>query len=172
MEPHNPGMMCASSSGSLWYEHYRLHQLDCSSSPCPIPVKIDCHSTVHDMCCAEVEDTPLLVVACGYRGVEAYNITTEELVWDIMRSIPLNEKPIYARGITGDNCGRLFVIDDQNKCIHVFSVIGKYVTTLLRKGERGIGELGKIRWSESLSGLIVVHGKGRHTKINLIKIQS
>ena len=124
------------------------------------------------MCFAEVEDTPLLVLVCGYHGVEAYNITTEELVWDVIRSIPLNEKPIFARSIDTDNHGRLFVLNEQNKCIHIFSVVGKFITTLLRKGERGVGELRKIRWSESLSGPIVVHGKGRNTKINLIKIQS
>ena len=175
-------MMCAHSNGSLWYESgnyvtfgptlYELHQLDCSSSPSLIPFEISYRRTVRDICCAELEGIPLLVTVSGYRGVTAYNTNTEEEVWSIEGEIPFNEKTLFARGITSDKHDRLFVLDDRNKCIHVFSVKGKYVTTLLRKGEQGIAELREIRWSEGLSGLIVVHGYGRNTQISIIKIQS
>ena len=179
--PHRAGMICASSNSSLWYESrdlaffgptlYKLHQLDCSSSPSLTPFEVSYRNRVRDICYAELEGIPLLVTVSGYRGVTAYNTNTVKELWSIEGEIPFNEKTLFARGITADEHGRLFVLDDRNKCIHVFSVKGKYVTTLLRKGEQGIAELREIRWSEGLSGLIVVHGYGRNTQISIIKIQ-
>ena len=93
------------------------------------------------MCCAELEGTLLLVAACGYSGLRAYNPSTKYPVWEFLSEIPFNQKDLFARNIATDDHGRLFVLDDKNKCIHVFSVGGKFVTTLLRKGERGLGEL-------------------------------
>ena len=86
--------------------------------------------------------------------------------------MPLSEKHLDARGITADKHGRLFVGDEENKCIHIFSIDGKFITTLLREGEQGLGELYHICWSEQLSGLIVAHRKDNKTWISLVKIQS
>ena len=157
----DPGIMCASSNGSLWYQiyipndpfefdefdlmfnlygktysspPYELHQLDCSSSPSS-PVKVfSRRKIVYDMCCAELEGNPLLVTVGGYIGVTAHNTSTGEFLWSTRGSIPYSQKDMFARGITADEHGRLFVLDARNKCIHVFSVYGKYVTTVLRKG--------------------------------------
>ena len=153
-------------------EYYYLHQLDCSSSPSSPVEMFSTRKRVYDMCCAELEGNPLLVTVSGYRGVTAYNTRTKEVVWSTERDIPLIQKDMFARGITTDEHGRLFVLDARNKCIHVFSVHGKYVTTMLRKGEQGIAEPRQVRWSEGLSGLIVVHGKDKNTRISFIKIQS
>ena len=124
------------------------------------------------MCYAEFDGKSLLVVACSDDGVKAYNMDTKELVWSIIGEMPLSEKPLKALGITADKHGRLFVRDEENKCIHIFSIDGKFVTTLLREGEQGLGELNNICWSKELSGLIVVHRKDDKTWISLVKIQS
>ena len=172
-------MVCASSQSSLWYQSgysctdfFGLHELNSSSSPCLTQFEVSYDKTVYDICCAELKGSPLLVTVKGYIGVTAYNTNTEEEVWSIRNQIPFSQDNIFARGITADQHGRLFVLDDKNKSIHVFSVNGKYVTTLLRKGEQGIGEMRKIRWSEGLSGLIVVHSNSGNTQISIIKIQS
>ena len=124
------------------------------------------------MCCAEFDGKSLLVVACSDDGVKAYNLDKKKLVWSIRGKMPLSEKPLEAEGITADKHGRPFVHDEGNKCIHIFSIDGKFVTTLLREGEQGLGALGNICWSEELSGLIVVHRKDDKTWISLVKIQS
>ena len=180
-----PGIMCSSSNSSLWYEAYTpncddfapydLHRLDCSSSPCDSGTcsrRLSRHKIVYDMCCAELEGNPILLTVGGYIGVTAYSTSTTDYLWSLRGEIPFSLKDLFAYCITTDENGRLFVLDARNKCIHIFSVYGKYVTTLLRKGEQGIGEPRKIRWSEGLSGLIVVHGKDKYTRISLIKIQS
>ena len=177
--PEEPGMVCASSQSSLWYQSgnsdtnfFGFDLLDSSSPPCLTQFKVSYSKTVYDICCAELKGIPLLVTVKGYIGVTAYNANTEEEVWCIDGQIPFSEYNIFARSITADQHGRLFVLDDRNQCIHVFSVKGRYITTLLRKGEQGIAELRKIRWSEGLSGLIVVHRNDRNTQISIVKIQS
>ena len=144
--------MCVSSKSSLSYQSgdpdttsYELHQLDCSSSPCLTRFEKSYRRTVHDLCSAELEGISLLVTVNGYRGVKAYNASTGAHVWSMEGEIPFSKNDLFARSITADEHGRLFVLDDRNKCIHVFSVKGKYVTTLLRKGEQGIAELREIR---------------------------
>ena len=178
--PDTPGNVCASSPNSLWYkssyydsDFFEL-QLDSSSSPSLTKFEVDVsyRSTVYDVCCAELEGDPLLVIVVGYRGVTAYNTDTGEEVWSMGGRMASTEKDLFARGITADQHGRLFVFDDRNRCIEVFSVYGKYITTLLKQGEEGIAEPRIIRWSEGLSGLLFVHGRGDNAQISLIRIQS
>ena len=174
--PHRPWEICTSSNSSLWYESSHgvseFHQLDCSSFPCLTSDKVLNTDCVYGMCCAEFDGKSLLVMACYDDSVKAYNTDTREMVWSIIGEMPLSEKPLVARAITSDKHGRLFVCDKGNKCIHIFSTDGKYVTTLLREGEQGLGELYHICWSEQLSGLIVVHSKDNKIWISLVKIQS
>ena len=175
--PHRPWEICTSSNSFLWYESSdgvsEFHQLDCSSFPCLTSDKVLNTDLVYGMCCAEFDGKSLLVMACYDDSVNAYNTDTREMVWSIIGAMPHSEKPLDARGITADKHGRLFVRDEGNKCIHIFSIDGKYVTTLLREGEQGLGALYKIHWSEELSGLIVAHRKGDKTWIiSRIKIES
>ena len=167
--------MCASPNSTLCYisftQRSESHQLDCSWPPCLPSVPIVHHYIVYDVCCADLNDTSLVVVACSISGIEAFNQRTAKSVWCIKGEIPFNEKHLNAFRITADDHGRLFVRDDGNKCIHIFSVDGKYVTTLLREGEQGLGKLGEIRWSEGLPGLLVAHSKDKTTWISLVKIQ-
>ena len=127
--------------------------------------------TIQDMCCVEQEGTSLLVMACSNSGVEAYNIDSKELVRSIRGKMPFTKDDLDAYYITTDEDGRLFVGDDRNNCIHLFSFDGKYVTTLLLR-ELIKGSLENIWWSKGLSGLIVSHSDEDYdTWISVIKMQ-
>ena len=169
--PHSPWEICTSSNSSLWYESYddlsEFYELDCSSLPCLTSDEVFNTGPGYGMCYAEFDGKSLLVVACSEEGLEAYNMDKKKFVWSIRGEIPLSEKRLKARRITTDKHGRLFVCDKGNKCIHIFSTDGKCVTTLLREGEQGLGELYHICWSEQLSGLIVAHRKDDKTWISL-----
>ena len=147
-----------------------FYELDCSSLSCLTSDKVFNTDSVYGICCAEFDGKSLLVMACIDLSVKAFNMDTKEIAWSIRGWIPLSKKHLDARGITADKHNRLFVGDEENKCIHIFSIDGKFVTTLLREGEQGLGELNNICWSEELSGLIVVHRKDDNTWISLIKL--
>ena len=123
------------------------------------------------MCCAEFEGRSFLFMGCSHNGLETYNTNAGEREWSVQGEIPFSEINLDAKHITTDARGHLFVHDEENKCIHIFSLNGKYVMTLLREGEQNLGELHTICWSQELSGLIVAHRKDNKSWISLIKIQ-
>ena len=61
-----------------------------------------------------------------------------------------------ARGVATDGHGRLFVSDQGNQCIHMFSADGNYNQCLWKAGDI-LGDLSKIQWSENASCFYVTH---------------
>ena len=124
------------------------------------------------MCCVELEGKSLLVTALGIEGVKAYSTRKPDLVWSAPGRFTEMEEALDAQSITVDRNDHLFVCDAGNHCIHTFTMDDKYLSTMIKEGQQGLGELRRIRWSEDLSGLIVTHRKDNDTWISLIKIQS
>ena len=168
--------MCASSKSSLWYQSYtELHLLDCSSSPCLTTDAVGNVTTeeiIDDMCCFELESKSFLVTASGTEGVKAYNTRKPDLEWSVVGRLTEMEEVVDAHSITVDRNGHVFVCDAGNHCIHTFTMDGKYISTMIKEGQQGLGELRRIRWSEDLSGLVVTHRKDNDTWISLIKMES
>ena len=170
--------MCASPGTTLWFvshpnrEHVEVKRLECSSVPLPnrdFVIRLERRFDVRDMCHVQLRWKSVIILACGIGGVRAYSTTSKSLEWSINGTLPQVDKVLDVRKITADENGHIFVLDCNNKSVHMFSVGGKYIITLLRKGEQGLGELNDIRWSEGLSGLIVLHRKDGHTSISVVK---
>ena len=170
--------MYTSPGTALWFvcypnrEHIELQRLECSSLPLPnreFVIKLDRRFDVRDMHYVQLRWKSVIVLACGIGGVRAYSVASKSLEWSVNGTLPEVDKVLDIRKVTADENCHVFVLDCNNKSVHMFSVGGKYITTLLRKGEQGLGELNDIRWSEGLSGLIVLHRKDGHTSISLVK---
>ena len=97
-------------------------------------------------CCVELESKPLLVTASGTEGVKAYNTRKPDLEWSVVGRLTEMEEAVDAQSITVDKKGRLFVCDIGNHCIHTFTMNGKYLSTMIKEGQQGLGELRRIRW--------------------------
>ena len=75
---------------------------------------------------------------------------------------------IRPKGVTTDGQGHVFVTDENNKCIQIFSAGGKYVGVLLKEGQQGLGEPRRVRWNDATSSLVVAHKKDRNIFISVI----
>ena len=170
-----PGRMCTSSSASssssnnmLVYVDHKKHPhevqwLDCSKSP-PEPaeepgsVHVQ-HDLVWDLCCAFVRNGKqrLLITTGGFDGINGHNAGTDKLEWSLKGGISGVEDEMTAEGVTSNGRGHLFVCDENNKCVHVFTTSGDLVGTVLREGEQGLGRPRLIHWCDGSSSLIVGH---------------
>ena len=69
-------------------------------------------------------------------------------------------KIVKAQGLTADENGRLFICDDNNKCVQMFNVAdGRYLGTLIENGKQGLGDPVRIVWCSRMSSLVVIHFK-------------
>ena len=170
-----PGRMCTTSSASssssnnmLVYVDHKKHPheakwLDCSTSP-PEPaedagsVHVQ-HDLIWDLCCTFVKNgnQRLLVTTGGFDGINAHNVGTDKLEWSLKGGISGVEDEMTAKGVTSDGRGHLFVCDENNKCVHVFTTSGDLVGTVLREGEQGVGRPRLIHCCDGSSSLIVGH---------------
>ena len=164
--PYQPGILCAVSTEKLVYadkNSRQLHWLDCSE-PEPKLLGITANtnlSDVQDMCIAESENETLLIVISHDRDelIHAFNSTTGQLKWTVQKKIPSGTFTSY--GVAGDGYGRLFVADDTNKCIQMFSALdGQYLGCFMNKGDQGFGNVRRLRWCETTSSLVVAHHDG------------
>ena len=64
-----------------------------------------------------------------------YNPESGSLKWSVNGTLPGVDKVLNVEKVTADENGHVFVLDCNNKCVHVFSVGGEYITTILREGE-------------------------------------
>ena len=103
-------------------------------------------------------------------GIHVFDVNKDELVWGVTGKFVDTQKDIYAKGLTSDGFGRVLVSDRANRCIQMFAVAdGRYLGSMLKEGEQGLGTLMWIRWCEKMSSLIVSHGKGDERFISVIK---
>ena len=177
-----PTRMCVTLSNILLYKNlFGLHKqrngvkwLDCqTSSPCPVngknttflhqlSDKLSENDQMWDMTVVRHKKHDLLVITTHAGKMMAVDIRSDRCQWQASEYIPNKRYPLRAMGVTADCNGHLFVRDWNNGCIHLYSVDGKFVKTLLEKGDHGIQTIRRIRWCDKNSSLIVVHsGNGR-----------
>ena len=76
----------------------------------------------------------------GQNGVFAYNMATCKQEWASCGKPPGMKNRMKASNVATDGHGRLFVCDQGNKCVHMFSADGKY-NQCLWKADDILGEV-------------------------------
>ena len=181
MAPHKPGALCAATPSTLLYVDVsksprEIHCLDLSElQPKVAAGKRVIHTkqkVIYDICCLQVGDEQLLVVAAGKGGLFAYNLNTGKLEWKVDRKPPGVEKDMEVIGVATDKSGHLFVCDlrDGNSCIHLFKASNGQYLGCLMKDEEELGIPDRIHWCEKASSLISLCLKGKW-HINAISVQ-
>ena len=107
-----------------------------------------------------VEENKEEIVIClyhGLRGIYARSLANQ-LLWNIEGAID-RQQEIRCVSVATDGRGHLFVCDEANKCIQLFSTDGLYICRLIGRGEHGLGEPFLVRWCKKTSSLIIAHSK-------------
>ena len=112
----------------------------------------------------------LVIIAAGLDGIFAYCLQSGALLWDYCDTVCDNTDVMSATDVATDGNNKIFVCDDGNGCVHVFSPDGAYVGDLIRKEERGLGLPFKISWNERYKSLLVAHKKDEIVHISSVKI--
>ena len=179
--PHQPGRLCtsATSTSILLYEDRSKHMcdvrwLECAFSPPKPAVCTNVTNTkqgqIWDMCCVQHRQKELLVTTRGFDGgVYGYNTTSGELEWRMKCKLPGVKKDISPRGVTTDGRGNIYVCDDSNECIQLFSVDGVYNGSIMKEGKPSLGEPCRIRWCYRTSSMVVAHIRNKHYRISKIQ---
>ena len=168
-----PGVLCATPSTLLYVDESKneIHWLDLSDAkPKPAAGKctIDIESKIRDVCVVKDGDKELLIVVVDeVNGVFAYNTETGKLEWKVDVAAPRIKYGMCPVGITTDGRGHLFVTDENNEFIHMFSASdGLYITDL-----KITGNPQAIRWCKKSSSLVLnVIEKGKF-HLNVINVQ-
>ena len=107
-----------------------------------------------------VEENKKEIVICLYSGSGGIYARdwSNKFLWDIEGAIS-GQNAIKCISIATDGRGHLFVCDQANSCIQLFSTDGLYIGCLVRCGEHGIGEPRIVRWCKKSSSLVVAHSK-------------
>ena len=101
----------------------------------------------------------IVLVACGIKGFKAYDVKKKQLKWCVSGKLDGLENALHVTRITSDGQESIFVCDQGNSCVIVFSFSGEYISTLVKAGEQGVGEPNEILWLKAVSLLIVAHRK-------------
>ena len=134
------------------------------------------------MCIAKHKGKTLIVLADSFEGIFAFNAQTNREEW----GFPANqlktstetedeeedeeEEEMFARSITSDEQGYLFVCDTNHRCVHVFTFDGQYQGVVFKAGEPGLGKSKIVRWCQALSCLVIAHqGNDDTYSISIVK---
>ena len=60
--------------------------------------------------------------------------------------------------------------DVSNNCIHMFSVDGLYIDTILKEGEGKLGRPCSVKWCSKTSSLVVAHYVSRYAHITVFEL--
>ncbi len=125
---------------------------------------------IYDMCITTLGDEQLLVTADPLVGrgksVSAYSIRRKEVVWRLSSSEHSSVQP--RRICTNDamhSSGHIFVTNQANASVFVLSTSGKYLSTILKKGDFGMGKPDWVRWNNVEDCLVVTHGEKSEKQI-------
>ncbi len=168
---HVPYKLCQAGPTTLQYSgKFRgvVRWLDCSySTPQATNQELLIpKAEVFDMCLVNLQDTKRVVIADHKSdAVQCFNVEGSKLEWSVLGDLSGMKEKMGPRGLATDGQGHLFVSDVKNKCIQKFTVAGKYLGVFIKEGEQGLGEPGHLDWSDTLSSLVVQHG--RHNKISI-----
>ena len=97
-------------------------------------------------------------VICLYSGLSGIYARNwyKQLLWSVEGAVD-GKTEIRCVSVATDGRGHLFVCDEANECIQLFSTDGLYIGCLVRQGEHGLGEPRLVRWCKKSSSLIVAH---------------
>ena len=126
---------------------------------------------MQNICCMKDGSETLVFIAADQDGVFAYCLQSGALKW-LAKDVPFrdNTNHLYATDVATDGRDKIFVCDDGNGCIHVFSPDGAYVGDLIRRGEQGLGSPFKISWSDKNKSLLVAHKKDGLVHLSSVKV--
>ena len=88
--------------------------------------------------------------------------------------LPNMRHQVDACSVTGTELGYLFICDTNNQCVHMFNVNADcgYMGVLLKAGEHGLGELGRVRWcGGKTSSLVVAHRADSECLITVVTVE-
>ena len=139
---------------------YRLHHLDCTTgNPClKKETTIGAGAQLKDMCLVTKNEGEVLICLFdGADGIYARN-WSNQLLWSVEGAMG-GKKEMKCVSVATDGTGHLFVCDEANECIQLFSTDGLYIGCLVRQGEHWLGEPRLVRWCNKSSSLIVAHSK-------------
>ena len=164
--------LCTVSPSTLLY-------IDLSKTPCEVNM-LDCtgqkprslreqvvrvEHTGISVCYTESVGKAFLIIAG--RDLCAYDLVSGKMSWKIAQSNSMN-----AKGVTSDGCGHLFVCNDKNMSLEMYSVSkGKYLGCLIKNGEQGLGELWRVTWCNPKSSLIGAYDTGSKWSIAAIHLE-
>ncbi len=161
------GMMCAVTQNIVLYEDlFRtpscIRWLDCTNKqagPAPGKEAIQTRNeNIYDMCCIQNESKLLLVTVdpepSGKKAINAYNLDSGKLQWTLSGKLGKMKSKMCPRSICTDNFEKLYVLDENNNCIVVISLDGKYIDSILN-GDEVISDADWIRWTNG--NQLVVH---------------
>ena len=121
-----------------------LKWLDCSKMP-PQVIHVTTSSLhekwVKGLCVAQekgVSKTHLLVGSFIKMGnkIQAVNIQSDQIQWSFEEFMPRMKEKLQPRGVPSDDQGHLFVCDEANACVQIFSVSSGNKKVLLRECKR------------------------------------
>ena len=100
------------------------------------------------------------IVICIYHGLSGIYARSlaNQLLWNIEGAID-GQQEIRCVSFATDGRGHLFVCDEANECIQLFSTNGLYIGRLIKSGEHGLGTPRLVRWCKKTSSLITAHSK-------------
>ena len=126
---------------------------------------------MQNICCMKDGSEILVFIAGDRDGVFAYCLKSGALMWHA-KDVPGrdNTDDLYATDVATDGRSKIFVCDDGNGCVHVFSPDGAYAGDLIRRGERGLGSPFNISWSDKNKSLLVAHKKDGLVHVSSLKV--
>ena len=90
--------------------------------------------------------------------IQAVNLHSGNIEWSVEEMNAKMKDKFKPTSVTADTNGRIFVCDFGNGCIQIFSEKdGRYVGSLLKKGEQGLGFPKLIRWNKDRNILVVLY---------------
>ena len=128
-------------AAALLYEDFdegQVRWLGCSTSPPQEygAVTSSAGAEISDLCLVERDGKILSVIVTRSGMLFAIDVISQvtkwEAKWDLGESM---SHPLYAKNVTSDWHGHLFVSDSNNKCIQMFSVDGFYVGPILHTND-------------------------------------
>ena len=175
------GILCTDSPTILIFidKHnpLKLKWLDCSKMPPQVITTSSLHERwVKDICVAReknVSKTQLLVGTFIKMAnkIQAVNIQSDQIQWTFEGYMLRMKKELQPRGITSDDQEHLFVCDEANSCVQIFSVSnGKYLGTLLKKGDNSQGVPRGIRWHKESKYLTVSYTEPSSVRVCVVKL--
>ena len=137
--------------------------LDCRTLPTQSDF-VDVHSNISNVHYYTTQDVSLVnhkdtqfVAICFNGGISCFNETFNKVLWSIKGAVGGTDQEMNPYGIATDDKGHVFISDNANSCIHMFTTNGTYIDTILRREEAEMGQIVKVKWCRATQSLVVAH---------------